>query len=155
VRVVVNGEVRPDLTFDLETEPAVRKRPKNPWSAGKKSVERFDASFGLPLAGEDLYLLVEAGAKLAPLPSDDPDGSLVVPGYVALAFTNPIFVDVDGDGFEPPGVSALATARALAPLRAPAAKAALDAERAHEARAHPPIHRVRIPADAARRALGR
>jgi hypothetical protein len=155
VRVVVSGEVRPELTFDLETDPAVRKRPKSPWSAGKKSVERFEARVGLPLAGEDLYLLVEAGAKLDPLPAPDADASLVVPGYVPLAFTNPVFVDVDGDGFEPPGVSAVATARALAPLRAPAAKAALDAERARELRAHPPLHRLRIPADAARRALGR
>ena len=155
VRVVVNGEVRPELTFDATTKPKVKKRPKNPWSASRKAVERFEADVPLSLTGEDLYLLVEAGAKLDPVPTPDPEASLVVPGYVSLAFTNPVFVDVGGDGFQPPGVSALATARALAPLRTPAGRAAFAAEKEHERRAHPAIHRIRIPAEAARSALGR
>jgi hypothetical protein len=155
VRVVVNGEVRPELTFDATTKPGLKKRPKNPWSAGGKAALRFDERVTLPLEGGDLYVLVEAGAKLDPLPSADPDASLVVPGYVALAFTNPVFVDLGGDGFDPPGVSARATARALAPLRTPAGRAAVLEQQEHERRAHPPIHRLRIPAEAARRALGR
>jgi hypothetical protein len=155
VRVVVNGEVRTELTFDTTTKPKVKKRPKNPWSGGKKAVERFDALVPLPLTGEDLYLLVEAGAKLDPLPAPDPDASLVVPGYVALAFTNPVFVDVGVDGFTPPVVSAQKTEKALAPLHTSAGREAALREEAHERRAHPPLHRVRIPAEAARRALGR
>jgi predicted kinase len=123
VRVLVNGAVQ--ASFDATTKPKVRKRPKNPFSASAKAVDRFEADVPLPVGDADFYVLAEAGAKLDPMPTPDPDASLVVPDYVALAFTNPVFVDVGGDGFDPPGVSAAATAQALAPLATPAGRAAL------------------------------
>jgi len=156
VRVVVNGVAQPALTFDAQTDPKVKPRPKNPWSAGgRRAVERFDEELSLPLPAEDFYLLVEAGAKLDPLPQADPDASILVPDYVALAFTNPVFVDVDGDGFEAPGVAPEKAALALAPLRTPAGRARVDEDRAEELRAHPAVHHLRIPLDAARDALAR
>ncbi len=152
VRIVVNGAVAPERTFDADSNPAVRRAPKNPWSGGRKKVERFEAEIPLALAGQDLYLLVEAGAPLDPLPGADPNASLIVPDFVSLAFTNPVFVDVDGDGFEAPGLSAAAAAQAQAPLRSERGRALLRAEEERELRAHPPIHRIRIPAEAALRA---
>ena len=109
VRVVVNGEVRPELTFDAATNPKLKKRPKHPRLARQEGASSASTPWWRSRSpGEDLFLLVEAGAKLDPLPAPDPDASLVVPGYVSLAFTNPVFVDVGGDGFDPPGVSARA-----------------------------------------------
>jgi hypothetical protein len=59
----------------------------------------------------DTYFVVEAGQRLPDdLTQQPPAGdlmSIIEPGVVSLAFTNPIFVDVDGNGvFDPPGVSA-------------------------------------------------
>jgi hypothetical protein len=155
VRVVVNGEVTPARIFDAESSPAVRKRPRNPWSGGRSKVQRFEAEVPIPVEGQDFYVLVEAGAPLDPLPTADPSASLLVPDFVSLAFTNPIFVDVQGDGFDPPGISLAAAEAAQAPLRSAHGRAALRAEEERERRAHPPIHRIRIPLEAARRAAER
>ncbi|MCZ7584840.1 MAG: CehA/McbA family metallohydrolase [Deltaproteobacteria bacterium] len=61
------------------------------------TVVRFDDTVTLA-AGEDAYFVVEAGhtsAKLGP----------VDPGFAVRAITNPIWVDVDGNGeFDPPGL---------------------------------------------------
>jgi hypothetical protein len=71
-----------------------------------------DRSGSLDLAPErDGFVTLEAGAPL------DADAAawirahpglyteVIAPGFVATAFTNPIFVDVDGNGrFDPPGL---------------------------------------------------
>jgi hypothetical protein len=155
VRVVVNGDVPAGLSFDQTTKPSVRKPPKKPWSKSKKKVERFEADVPLPDAVQDFYVLVEAGAKLDPFPQPDPFASLLVPDYVPLAFTNPIFVDLAGDGFDAPGLQLGALARSRAPLETPRGRAALRAHGEKEARDHLPFHRLRIPAEAARRVLER
>jgi hypothetical protein len=152
VRLVVNGVVSPAHVFDAGSRPKVAKRPRNPWSGGRGKVVRFEAEIPLPVGSTDFYVLAEAGAPLDPAPAPDPDASLLVPDFVSLAFTNPVFVDVDGDGFEPPGLSAEGTAQALAPLRSERGRALARAEAERDLRAHPPIHRLRIPIEAARRA---
>jgi hypothetical protein len=154
VRVIVNGDVPAGLAFDGTTTPAVKKAPKKPLSKGKKSVERFDAAIPLPDSASDFFLLVEAGQKLDPVPAADPFASLIVPDFVSLAFTNPIFVDLAGDGFDPPGLPAAALARATAPLQSEAARAAARAEEEKHGR-HFPIHQLRIPEEAVHRALER
>jgi len=71
---------------------------------------RLGARTTVPLAG-DAFLTLEAGV---PLGTDaeawraahpGPYAAAVAPGALPQAFTNPIFVDADGDGrFEPPGL---------------------------------------------------
>jgi hypothetical protein len=154
VRVIVDGDVPVGLAFDETTTPAVKKAPKKPLSKGKKSVERFEAAIPLPGSAEDFFVLVEAGQKLDPVPGADPFASLIVPDFVSLAFTNPIFVDLAGDGFDPPGLPPSALARALAPLESEAGRAAARAEEKKKHR-HFPIHQLRIPEEAVHRALER
>ncbi len=98
-----------------------------------------------------------AGAKLDPLPEAPEFLDSIVPGNVPIAFTNPIFVDLDDDGFDPPGVPAPSTARRSAD-RAPEAAdgiepspprlSDLDPKKAQEVWAHQSVHRLRIPLDA-------
>jgi len=148
VRVLVNGEVPAGLAFDTTTNPKLKAAPKKAWSRSKKSVERFDAAIPLDLGGSDAFVIVEAGARLDPLPDPDPFGELLVPDYRSMAFANPIFVDFAGDGFDAPGVSAELIAKARAPLETPRGRAALEAKRAHDVRDHPSIYELRIPAEA-------
>jgi len=85
VRVLVNGEV----------------------------VRVFDRNFGFAeLALErDAFVTLEAGAPLAADPRAwiarhrGPYTDAIAPGFLPAAFTNPVYVDVDGDGrFDPPGL---------------------------------------------------
>jgi hypothetical protein len=82
VRLVVNGDV-------VETA----------------AMEGTDRAFRWTVAPErDAWVIVEAGW---PIESDaTPEGTyaLVAPGYVPVAFTNPIRIDVTGDGWTPPGL---------------------------------------------------
>ena len=153
VRVVVNGDVPAGLAFDETTTPAVKTAPKKPLSKSKKGVVRFDAEIPLPDSASDFFVLAEAGQKIDPVPSADPFASLIVPDFVSLSFTNPIFVDVAGDGFDPPGLPAGALARATAPLQSEAGRVATRAEQ--EAHRHFPIHELRIPEEAVHKALER
>jgi hypothetical protein len=153
VRVVVNGAVPAGLAFDGTTKPKLKKTPKQRTSRAKGSVERFDAEIPITLNGTDSFVLVEAGAKLDPFPADDAFGSLLVPGYVSLAFTNPIFVDFGGDGFDPPGLAPGALAAARAPLETEAGRAAQRARTEHDVKSHPSLFRIRIPRAAVDRAI--
>jgi hypothetical protein len=77
VRVVVDGET-------VAEEPAAAD-----------GVVRFDAAIPLPARDQDFWVVVLAGAPektMAP----------VSPGQRVLSIANPIFVDVDGDGWHPP-----------------------------------------------------
>ncbi|MCB9791148.1 MAG: CehA/McbA family metallohydrolase [Alphaproteobacteria bacterium] len=89
VRLVVNGEVVERV------------------SRTKQAGEAVDLGFRWPLVLEqDSWVLLEAGWPLdeSGQPSPGGDYNLVAPGYVPLSFTNPVFVDVDGDGvWTPPG----------------------------------------------------
>jgi hypothetical protein len=154
VRIVQNGAVV--RVFDASTSPAVRSGPRRPWSQGTSRVERFEAEIPL-VVDDDAYLLVEAGAALSPTPTPDAFVDEIVPGLVPLAFTNPIFLDLDGDGFDPPGIAAAAAAAAApASLQVQSLEAAappsmydgLSEEEVQEVWAHFPIHRLEIPESA-------
>jgi hypothetical protein len=107
VRVYQNGFLA--LTFDATTSPGVTPQAKRPQSQSLSKVTRFDATIPVVVA-QDSYFVVEAGAKLSPLPTPDPFADIVVPGYIPIGFTNPIFVDLAGDGFLPPGLPVMASA---------------------------------------------
>ncbi len=140
VRVIGNGRVL--ASFDASSAPPVTAPPARPWARSPARVERFRHELALDLE-RDSWLLLEAGAPLGD-PTPDPFADAIVPGYVPLAFTNPVFVDLDGDGFDPPGVERVADG-----VAAPAASAAWHAARrrreARERHEHLPLHRLRIP----------
>jgi hypothetical protein len=85
VRLVVNGEV-------VHTEQPAAPAPG----------ESLDVAWSWPLdLDADAWVLVEAGHPLwedGPQPVQGGDYGLVAPGYVPMALTNPVLVDVDGDG---------------------------------------------------------
>lgn len=103
VRVIANGVVVPELVFDAGTEPPVRPAPAVPWSSDASGVQRFVHLASLEL-DRDTWIVVEAGESLDSPLGPDPFASQIVPGIVPFAFTNPIFVDVGGDGYAPPGI---------------------------------------------------
>ncbi|TWT57450.1 hypothetical protein KOR42_08110 [Thalassoglobus neptunius] len=93
VFVLVNGRAREDLIFTREEHPeAFKKRGK-----GGKLTQ--NVSFNIPLKLDtDAHLVAVAGGRNTQL------GPVVGPrksGENPTAVTNPIFVDVDGNGFEP------------------------------------------------------
>lgn len=110
VRVLANGFTT--LTFDATTSPKVTAPPSSPYSQALGKIVRFDAEVPVNLA-VDTYFIVEAGAKLSPLPTPTALIDKIVPGMVPLGFTNPIFVDLGGDGFDAPGLPVMATATEL------------------------------------------
>ncbi|MCB9662951.1 MAG: PHP domain-containing protein [Alphaproteobacteria bacterium] len=95
VRLVVDGEVVHREALDAQAGPGAA---------------RWTLEVPVTLAA-DAWVLAEAG-----VPPDDPGGAdavkrpagdyaVVAPGYVPLAFTNPVRVDADGDGaWTPPGL---------------------------------------------------
>jgi hypothetical protein len=96
VRLVVNGEV----------DRVYRDLPE----AGAGKVLRLAERIDLPLE-RDAFITLEAGAPLDADPATwvaERGGvysRVVAPGFVAAAFSNPIYVDVDGNGrFDPPGL---------------------------------------------------
>jgi hypothetical protein len=95
VRILVNGEIHRYF----------RGLPQPPGAP----VVRLDTEIQLSLPA-DAFITIEAGAPLGIDSSHwirERGGiySDVAPDFVSIAFTNPIYVDVDGDGrFEPPGV---------------------------------------------------
>jgi hypothetical protein len=83
-------------TFDASSKPRVRGVPKNFQSSGGTS--RFHGSIGITYAS-DYLVIVEAGPKLGATPTSPEIVNVLEPDVVPLAFTNPIYVDVGGDGF--------------------------------------------------------
>ncbi len=139
VRIIVNGVEH--SVFDENSTPEVAQR-KNPKSQSTKKAERFNATVPITLT-EDSWIVVETGAPISPLPSVDSFVDDFIPDYVSMAFTNPIFVDLDGDGFDAPGVSAMPAVAAARSVEAVADRDAHEAEHNHT-----PIHRITIPQSA-------
>ncbi|MFQ5513481.1 MAG: CehA/McbA family metallohydrolase [Myxococcota bacterium] len=153
VRVIRNGFVEPTLVFDAASIPSVRDAPSKPWTQSRSRVVRFDAELPVNVS-EDSYFVVEAGIKLDP-PSPTPDFvNTVVPSAEPLAFTNPIFVDLAGDGFDPPGLPVLPASVASVQRIARGAQVPslgdLDPEKREEVLAHWPVHKIRISEEGAR-----
>jgi hypothetical protein len=149
VRVIQNGVVT--RAFDAASEPALRPGPALRTSQRRDEVVRFDAEIPLALA-RDGWIAVEAGARLDPSPAPDPFADALVPGWISWAFTNPIFVDLRGDGFDPPGLTAAADP-------GPPREVAHPAPRSAKARASHrdplPLHRLRIAPGAVPELRGR
>lgn len=106
VRVIANGFTA--FTFDTTTAPAVSKNPSEVSQSARKAL-RFDATIPVTLTA-DTYFIVEAGAKLSPPPTPPTFAGNLVPGLIPHAFTNPIFVDLAGNGFDPPGLPVMVSA---------------------------------------------
>ncbi|MGH2570872.1 MAG: CehA/McbA family metallohydrolase, partial [bacterium] len=90
VQVLVNGRRPPDLDFT---------RAKNPEMFGK-GVVKFRRRIAVPLA-EDAHLIVAAVGEGHSLRTGY--GRAWQAAMRPTAFSNPIFIDTDGDGFEPNG----------------------------------------------------
>ena len=90
VRLIVNGERK--IIFPVNTP--------------KEAILKFDmSSFGLPLLKEDSYIAVEVLGKdsLYPVLQRSSWSGLSENATLPYALTNPVFVDVDGNGkFDPP-----------------------------------------------------
>jgi hypothetical protein len=104
VRLIANGFLV--AAFDATTSPSVKPAPANFQDTG--GTDRFSATLTRAIT-QDTYFIVEAGAKLPAsvdtLPPPPPIVDIVEPGVVPVAFTNPIFVDRDGNAtFDPPGL---------------------------------------------------
>jgi hypothetical protein len=100
VRVVVNGTVV--QTIDLVANPgALAQTSSDP--------RMFSGSVTLPMAqltgGTDGWVVVEAGVPLATtgIYAAGTPWNLTMRGIYPIAVTNPIFVDVIGKGYTPPG----------------------------------------------------
>jgi hypothetical protein len=107
VRVYANGFLA--ASFDATTSPKVQPAPNNPRSQSTQRTRRFEAEVPLSLS-VDTWFVVEAGPKLTPPPTPPPFVDMIVPGNEPIGFTNPIFVDLAGDGFDPPGLPVMASA---------------------------------------------
>jgi hypothetical protein len=99
--------------IDVTTSPNVKPAPTDFQSTG--GIDRFSATLTRAIA-QDTYFIVEAGAKLPAsvntLPPP-PIVDIVEPGVVPVAFTNPIFVDEDGNAtFDPPGLPVMMASNA-------------------------------------------
>ena len=103
VRVVVNGALVttiPSINF-----PAV--------SAADPRLRTFTLTVPMP-TGKDAWLVVEAGVsrtqtgayqgETAPGRNDGTPWNKIMKGIYPIAITNPIFVDVNGGGYTPPGL---------------------------------------------------
>ena len=140
VRLLVNGQVHE--TFDATSKPKVKPIPSNVESSGKTM--RFKATRKVTLA-QDGYLIVEAGIRLPaagePAPASPEVMNAILPGAVPFAFTNPVFVDVGGDGYQAPGLATTAatrTGRMTGVTRAERDAAIATGE-------HLPIWKLRLP----------
>ncbi len=84
VRIIVNGEI----VFS-ETIPQ------------SSNVNRYSKTVNVALPSNDSYIVVECGATLNNIANGilpGGDFSRIYPGVQPLAFTNPVFIDRDGDG---------------------------------------------------------
>jgi hypothetical protein len=140
VRLLVNGEVVE--TFDATTKPRVRPLPAKFESNGKTL--RFKSTRKLTLT-QDSYLIAEAGIPLPdagePVPPSPEIMNTVLPGAVPFAITNPVFVDVGGDGYQAPGLAVPAgvrTGRMTGVTREVRAAAIAEGE-------HLPLWKIRVP----------
>jgi hypothetical protein len=99
--------------FDATTRPRVKPSPADLESRSRTL--RFRTTRRLRLAG-DTFFVVQAGvaepADPFVLPRSPEPVATVLPEVVPMALTNPIFVDVGGDGFTPPGLAAATAAGA-------------------------------------------
>jgi len=109
LRVWANGALL--HVFDAGTRPRVKPAPEQIESRGR--TRRFTTTLRMRLDA-DAWFVVQAGVAEPEdpfvLPRSPEPVATVLPDVVPIALTNPIFVDVGGDGFTPPGLPAVAAA---------------------------------------------
>lgn len=96
VRVIKNGCVV--ACFNSTTTPSVASNPANPFEQTNANVVRFNATW-TDTVSEDSYYIIEASQNLpasGPPPLYSPV-SFVAGNLLPWGFTNPIFVDFDGN----------------------------------------------------------
>ncbi|UCD57318.1 MAG: CehA/McbA family metallohydrolase [Candidatus Hydrogenedentota bacterium] len=78
-------------------------------TGAQSDVVRFERSIPLTLEKDTWFVVETASSGSAKSQIPEPPGGLynvIAPEFVPIAFTNPIFVDVDGNGrYDPPGIS--------------------------------------------------
>ncbi len=90
VQILVNGAQRPDVNFTRATHPEMFE----------DSVVKFNQTVRVPLS-QDSHLIVVAYHHGGTLKTGY--GSSTQAGMHPCAYNNPIFIDVDGGGFQPNG----------------------------------------------------
>ena len=105
VRVVVNGILTSVQVNGAGTPVQVIPVSAFTYSASDKRLRTVSVTVPLP-AGKDAWLVVEAGVPRAQSGSYLPGStwSKIMRGIYPIALTNPIFVDVAGDGYTRPGL---------------------------------------------------
>lgn len=118
VRVIVNGEI----VKVLDVTPTFANTDLDPFGAQavRSGTSRFPLDT-LSTSGRDFWMVVEAGFALPDLVDRDGDGlpelpgpdvprsslshyQAIAPGTWPIAFTNPFLIDVDGGGWQAPGL---------------------------------------------------
>ncbi len=87
VQVLVNGRMPPELNFTRDGHP-------ERFGSG---VVKFEQTIPVALKSDAHLIVVAAGEKLSMGPVMGPEHGKDLP----IAVSNPIYVDVDGDGFKP------------------------------------------------------
>ncbi len=97
VRLIVNGEP----VFVSPIEPG----------ESRDDVGVLDATYSIPIASsEDSWVVAEAGWPVDEARPTDHQAAFgqtwdrVAPGYLPIGFTNPVRIDVTGDGWQAPGL---------------------------------------------------
>ncbi|HYF34092.1 MAG TPA: CehA/McbA family metallohydrolase, partial [Prosthecobacter sp.] len=90
VQVLVNGRQEPKLNFTREANPDMFG----------KGVVQFDQTIRVPLQGDAHLIVVAVGEKET---LQKGFGTSAYAKMRPMAYNNPIFVDVDGNGFRPNG----------------------------------------------------
>lgn len=91
VFILLNGRTTKELTFTTDSNPDLFIES----GAGTKRVQKFDKTVELQLDEDTHVIAVAAGTKSELGPVVGPQHAKTPPA----AFTNPIFIDIDGDGF--------------------------------------------------------
>jgi hypothetical protein len=96
VRIIKNGCVL--ACYNTTTTPPVSDNPADPYEQVASNVIRFDATIPDTVTG-DSYYIIEASQNFpgSGRPPLDPVVHTVAQNVMPYAFTNPIFVDFDGD----------------------------------------------------------
>jgi len=98
VRLIKNGRIM--ACYNTTTTPALNPNPGDPYEQVNTNVVRFDQTITDSSVTEDSYYIVEAGQSL-PTPPTRPSVNSIVgsvaSSVISYGFTNPIFVDGDGD----------------------------------------------------------
>jgi hypothetical protein len=96
IRVVVNGQTAATIA-----------NPKAAFTRSTDDSRYYTGTISVPVpTGRDAWLVVEAGAPLSATGAyrQGTPWNIVMKGIYPVAITNPIFMDLNGGGYAPPGL---------------------------------------------------